>query len=165
MNTTVEKTMAAPNVSQLREALLSFYTVSAGVAHARAREYGPERFSLISRNLSQSFADNLTIQEVEKAIEDFDEKSNMALATIYEELAYITKRYESYGRSLNEEMIMPELAAEYDVEQGSAFDDDTVKEIDVVKGSLNFVLKKLPKSAQRMLDVLMEILKIARGGI
>tara|TARA_R110001592_G_scaffold363043_3_gene679807 strand:+ start:9489 stop:9836 length:348 start_codon:yes stop_codon:yes gene_type:complete len=115
--------------------------------------------------LSQSFADNLTIQEVEKAIEDFDEKSNMALATIYEELAYITKRYESYGRSLNEEMIMPELAAEYDVEQGSAFDDDTVKEIDVVKGSLNFVLKKLPKSAQRMLDVLMEILKIARGGI
>lgn len=163
MNTTIEEALLLPNGFELHQAFISFFTVSAGVAYYRANEYGPDRFALIAKTLAQTFSVQLTSEEIEQTIIDFDEKSNISLAVIYEELAYISKRYEQYGRMIDEEMIMPSMADNYDGEQVNTLNSDNVKELDVVKGSLTFVFDKLPKWVQRILDVLMEVLKITRG--
>jgi len=165
MNTIFSQTMKVPSSEELHQALLSFFTISAGITCIRAHEYGPKRFSIISKDLANAFANQLTINEVAEVVSDFDDKSAIVLATIYEELAYISKRYESCGRLLNDKMVIPALAAEYDVPEGDPLDGDSVKEIDIIKGSLTFVLEKLPKWVQKILDVLMELLKISRGAI
>ena len=165
MGTATYETMNAPDSQELHQALTSFITTAAGVAYTRSKQYGPTRFSLLSEKLAGSFVEQFSVDDANELISDFDEKSISALTAIYEELVYISKRYEWCGRELNSNMVIPGPASEYEGDEGDPFSEDAVKEIDVVKGSLGYILDKLPKWAKRILEAIMEALKISRGAI
>ena len=165
MGTTTDETMKTPNAQELHQAMISFVTTTAGVAYVRSKKFGPQHFSLLSRSLSESFIENFSKKDAKNLISDFDEKSQPALTAIYEELIYVSKRYEKYGKKLNSNMYIPDQSNKYKGNDGDPFSEDAVKEIVVVKGSIDFILDKLPKWAKKILEAIMEVLKISRGAI
>lgn len=165
METAMSEPMSAPSFQQLHQALTAFITTAAGVAYVRSETYGPRRFALLSQSLAKSFAEQFTDDDANMLISDFDEPSKPALAAIYEELIYISKRYEAFGKILEPNLVIPGPNSEYEDDKGDPFSQDAVNEIDVVKGSVDFILEKLPKWARRILEAIMEVLKISRGAI
>lgn len=95
---------------------------------------------------------------------DFEGISLSALGTLYEEMIYIASKYQRFAADAGIEYVIPGGANYFDEEVGNMFDDDAVKDIGTVKGSIDKLMSKLPKWAQRILEAIMEALKLTKGG-
>ena len=149
---------------QLRESLIAFYIASSSVAFVRNAHIKIESFKNLSLNLGETFRNNFKDSHAEEILGDFYDFSAIALTTIYEEMLYVSKRYESCIRDAFPDFILPVAANKYSG-GGDPLSEESVKEIDVVKGSVAFILEKLPRWAQKILEAIMEMLKISRGAL
>lgn len=163
MATTISEPISAPSFQELHQALISFVTTASGVAHVRSAKYGPRRFTLLSQSLARFFVEQFSNNRENSLISDFDEQSKLALAAIYEELIYISKRYEACSAELELNTVVPGVVSEYECEKGDPFNQDAVNEINLVMERLYFFQNQLPKPVRRNLETIMEVLKISRG--
>ena len=62
------------------------------------------------------------------------------------------------------ELVIPGNTQVFDEEVGNVFSDQALGEIETVKDSLSWLLEKMPKWAQRIVEALLEALKLTRGG-
>lgn len=127
------------------------------------REFGPERFSYVARHLADEFSERFTLQDAEVIISEFREDSMSSLGTLYEELIYIAWRYDHYAADAGVMLSIPSGEAVFGEEVGDMFDEQTVKDIGIVKGSITTLMSKLPKLARKILEALLEALKLTRG--
>jgi len=160
----MEEEIYLPSVEEFRDALIAFVLAVSVVAFHRGREFGPKRFSFVARHLADEFRERFTLGDAEAIISEFREDSMSSLGALYEELIYIAWSYNRYAADAGVELSIPSGEAVFGEEVGDMFDDQTVKDIGTVKGSIGALMSKLPKWAQKILEALLEALKLTRGG-
>jgi hypothetical protein len=160
----MEEEIYIPTAEELRDAIIAFVLAVCVVAFHRGREFGPSRFSFVSRHLGLQFSEQIRIADAEALMSDFDEASLSALGALYEEMIYIATKYHRFAADAGIEYVIPGGANYFDEEVGDMFDDDAIKDIGTVKGSIDKLMSKLPKWAQKILEAIMEALKLTKGG-
>jgi len=160
----MEQEIYSPSVEEFRDALIAFVLTVSVVAFHRGHKFGPKRFSFVARHLADEFRERFTLQDEGEIISEFREDSKSSLGALYEELIYIAWRYNCYAADAGVVLSIPSGEAEFGEEVGDMFNDQTIKDIGTVKGSIGTLMSKLPKWAQKILEAILEALKLTRGG-
>lgn len=160
----MEEEIYIPTVEELRYAIIAFVLAICVVAFHRGREFGPGRFSFVSRHLGREFSESISNTDAEAIMSDFEGPSLFALGALYEEMIYIATKYQRFAADAGIEYVIPSGANYFAEEVGDMFDDEAIKDIETVKGSIEKLMSKLPKWAQKILEAIMEALKLTRGG-
>ena len=151
-----------PSADEFRLAFIAFMLVASSVAFHRGRKFGPERMAYIARQLANEFAERFTVRDAERVMAWFGTDLR-PLGALYEEFIYIACRYSKSASDAGVKLAVPGNVAVFAKERGNVFSDTAVNEIETVKGSISWLLEKLPKWAQRIVEALMEALKLTRG--
>jgi hypothetical protein len=160
----MEEEIYQPSAEELRLALIAFVLATCAVAFYRGQEFGPKRFAYISRQLGLEFKNQISLEDVQELMSDFEESSLSALGTLYEEMIYIATKYHRFAEAAGIEYVIPEGGNHFFEESGEFFDGDAIGDIGTVKGSIDKLMAKLPKWAQKILEAIMEALKLTKGG-
>ena len=160
----MEEEIYVPTVEELHYAIIAFVLAVSVVAFHRGREFGPKRFSFVSRQLGREFSERISITDAEAVMADFEGDSLSALGALYEEMVYIATKYHRFAADAGIEYAIPGGANYFEEEVGNMFDDEAIKDIGTVKGSIDKLMSKLPKWAQKIIEAIMEALKLTRGG-
>ena len=153
-----------PSAEELRLAIIAFVLAVCVVAFHRGREFGPKRFSFVAKYLGREFSERISVDDAEAIMSDFEDLSLPALGALYEEMIYIANKYKRFATDAGIEYVIPNGANHFGEEVGDMFDDEAIKDIGTVKGSIDKLMGKLPKWAQKILEAIMEALKLTRGG-
>jgi hypothetical protein len=169
----MDRAISTPTKDEFHFALIWFVSTLVHVISRRSRTFGPRRFQFSSSQLGREFSTRLGVGDLREIADDFAEAEEFSsLGFLYEELLYICWKY---GRA-----VVPEQEAELEgaprpkverlaavlfqeEDSGGIFGEGVVDDIDTVKGSIDTLLKKLPKWAHRIIEVLLEVLKLTRG--
>lgn len=160
----MEEDIYSPSVEEFRLALIAYVLAASSVAFHRGREFGPRRMAYIARHLADEFATRLTAMDAENAIGNLSGDSRRALGALFEELVYIACKYNKSARDAGITLTIPGNTTVFAEETGNVFSDEAVDDIETVKGSIGWLLDRLPKWAQRIVEVLLEALKLTKGG-
>jgi len=160
----MEEDIYSPSAEEFRLALIAFVLVASSVAFHRGRESGPRRMAYIAKHLANEFKERLTTKDAEEAIGSVANDSRRTLGALFEELIYIACKYNKSAREAGIELTIPGNTTVFDGEIGNVFSDEAIDDIETVKGSISWLLEKLPKWAQRIIEVLLEALKLTKGG-
>jgi hypothetical protein len=160
----MEEPIYAPSPEEFRLALVAYVLAVSSVAFHRGREFGPVRMAYVARQLADEFAARFMAGDAMAVMADFSGDSQTALGALYEELVYIACRYRNSARDAGIELVIPGNTQVFDEEVGNVFSDQALGEIETVKDSLSWLLEKMPKWAQRIVEALLEALKLTRGG-
>ena len=160
----MEEPIYAPSPEEFRLALVAFVLAVSSVAFHRGREFGPVRMAYVARQLADEFAARFMAGDAMAVMADFSGDSQTALGALHEELVYIACRYRNSARDAGIELVIPGNTQVFDEEVGNVFSDQALGEIETVKDSLSWLLEKMPKWAQRIVEALLEALKLTRGG-
>jgi hypothetical protein len=158
----IEDDVYSPSAEEFRMALIAFMLTAGSIAYHRGREFGPKRFSYIATNLANEFSERFTINDAEIVIADFAD-SKRSLGTLFEELIYVAFKYRKSAEDAGITVVIPGDTTVFPREMGNVMSKEAVGDVEIVKDSLKFLLEKLPKWAQRIIEALMEALKITRG--
>jgi hypothetical protein len=161
---TMDEDIYSPSVEEFRLALIAFVLAVSSVAFHRGREFGPQRMAYIARHLADEFSNRITERDAALMMADFPEASRTSLGALFEELVYIACRYSKSARDAGIELVIPGNTAVFDGEMGNVFSDEALDDIETVKDSISWLLEKMPKWAQRIVEALLEALKLTRGG-
>lgn len=164
-DTTISVPTLPPAPENLGRALFAFVHTMAAVASLRGERSGLGWIISASGLLAGVDEMATPIDSVELSPEDEDAATKAAFSVLETEMLYIAFRYRQLlsGDSLN---IADSVAERFQgVQPGNPLEDRVVDEIDKVKGSIEQLIKRLPKWLQRVADVLMEMLKLTKGMI
>jgi hypothetical protein len=159
----MEEDIYYPSVEEFRLAFIAFVLAASSVAILRARRFGPMRLAYISRQLADEFAGSFTANDAGQAMAGL-ENSKRVLGALFEEFVYIACKYRTCASEAGLNLVIPGNIANFADERGDALSDEAVDDIETVKGSIAWLLEKLPKWAQRIVEVLLEALKLTKGG-
>ncbi len=161
--------MTAPGIptpAQGHAALLGFAYTVAALTIAQGPDDGQNWVSDTAREIAVHVQEQLSIEDVEGLEEDFTGPEALALSVLYREIVYVDRLYEDLTRDVFPGVpvldpgLFPEIAPMQITER---IGKDDVERIDIVYGSLEKLLKRLPPWLRKILDVTMELLKLARG--
>lgn len=153
-----------PDPHEFRQILLVFVWTTACLVSLRSREFGPQRMATVAQALAREFDEQFHEGLVHEVLGEPLEISRVAMGALFEEMVYIACKYERARRDMGVELSIPGNTQDYQDVRGSAFTKDAVDDIETVKGSIDWFLKKLPKPLRDVLDALLEALKLAHGG-
>lgn len=160
----MDRPISSPSANDFQLAFIAFILAASSVAFLRGSEFGPKRMAHIAKHLAHEFARRFSIEDAIQIMKSFeDDHSRNALGTLFEEFIYVACRYRQSARDAGIELVIPGEITLFDGELGNAFSKDAVEEIETVKSSISRLLEKLPKWAQRIIEALMEALKLTRG--
>ena len=152
----------APATPQLNIALLVFLETMAVVAQARARATNMDWLNDAIQDLWRG------TQEMQNDIpesfdDDWDDPASRAAARVLGlELMYIGYRHRDL-LSEDTRAVVDEFADIFPtIEIADPLTDEAVEALEVGKGSIEKLIKKMPKWLQRVMEVLMEAIKILR---
>ncbi len=160
----MEKDIYSPSADEFRLAIVAFVLAVSSVAFHRGREFGPRRMAYIAKHLAAEFAERFTVKDADQAMAGLAEDSSRALGALFEEFVYIACKYRKSAKDAGITLTIPGNTSVFDGEEGNVFSDEAIDDIETVKGSVSWLLEKLPKWAQRIVEVLLEALKLTRGG-
>lgn len=118
----------------------------------------------IALYLANEFNDRFSVEDAAVLMEDVAADSERALGALFEEFVYIACKYKKSADNANIELTIPGNTIDFDEETGNAFSDEAIQDIETVTGSIGRLLAKLPKWAQRIVEAILEALKLTRGG-
>lgn len=160
----MEEDIYSPSVEEFRLAFVAFMLAVSSVAYHRGRKFGPKRMAYVARSLAKEFSEKFTARDAELLMADSAEGSRGPLGTLFEEFIYIACRYSKSMKDAGMNVDIPGNTGNFEGEIGNPFSDEALDDIETVKGSIAKLLEKLPKWAQRIIEALMEALKLTRGG-
>lgn len=157
-----------PSPAQAHAALLGFAYTVAALTIAQGPEDGQNWVSNTAREIAAHVSEQLAVGDVEDLEGEFDGPDALALSVLYREIVYIDRLYEALTRDVFPGVdlpvldpdLFPEIAPSQVMER---IGKDDVERVDIVYGSIEKLLKRLPSWLQKILDVAMELLKLARG--
>ncbi len=160
----MEEDIYFPDAKEFRLAFIAFMLTVSSVAFHRGRKFGPKRMAYIARHLANEFSEKFSDEDAKQVIADHAEHSRKSLGALFEEFIYIAYKYRKSAMDAGIEVVIPGNTRVFTGERGRVFSDEAIDEIETVKGSIGWLLEKLPKWAQRIVEALMEALKLTRGG-
>lgn len=159
----MDRDIYSPSAEDFRLAFIAFMLAVSSVAFRRGSKFGPKRMAYIARHLANEFSEKFTVTVAEQVMADFAEDSRKPLGALFEEFIYIACRYNDSAKDTGIKLVIPGNKLLFETERGDVFSDDALDEIETVKDSIKWLLEKLPKWAQRIVEALMEALKLTRG--
>jgi hypothetical protein len=159
----MEQRIHAPDAREFQRGMVAFVLTVGAIAYVRAREFGPRRMGYVARQLALEFQERFTEEHAQAVVADFEDAPT-ALGALFEELVYIACKYREHASNAGLDIVVVGNQDDFATESGNAFSQDVIEEIDIVKGSIAKLLEKLPRWAQRIIEALMEALKLTRGG-
>ncbi|RZU98548.1 hypothetical protein [Spiribacter vilamensis] len=160
----MEQDIYSPNPDEFRDAFIAFMLTVSSVAFHRGCEFGPMRMAYIAQYLAHEFKDRFSVEDAAIVMEDIGADSELALGALFEEFVYIACKYKNSADMANIDITIPGNTSDFDEETGNAFSDEAIQDIETVNGSIGRLLAKLPKWAQRIVEAILEALKLTRGG-
>jgi hypothetical protein len=158
---------ATPTGVELRTALNGFAVAVAAVAIVQSRDTGPRWIEGELPPVVSNFVKNFSDEDANRIVADFGPIDSPALAFLYVELLHYAWRHaplvEAVGDLLPETAIDLSGSAVTGEAQTDAPDVRSVKDAVVMQGSIEFLLAKLPWPLRRLVDAIMEALRISRG--
>jgi hypothetical protein len=98
-----------------------------------------------------------------------DDKEKISLGILYEEMQYISWKYkdslEIAGLEVPEYIYAMEEPVQFADQEGHPGDANAIGDVEIVTGSVKSILDKLPKWVRKIIDAIMEALKLTRGQI
>lgn len=158
----MEQRVQAPDAREFQRGMVAFVLTVGAIAYVRSRDFGPRRMGLVARQLAQEFGERFTEGDAQAVVADFDD-AQTALGALFEELVYIACKYREHASNAGLDIVVVGNQDDFATESGNAFSKEVIEEIDIVKGSIAKLLEKLPRWAQRIIEALMEALKLTRG--
>lgn len=156
--------VALPSAPQLRDALVRFAYTVAGIANARAQRHQYAWMGEAVVWLAGHLNKHLSADDLEETIQDYSGLPAPALAILYLEISYINAVFERMGQSVESPVeIDPNTRRLAGNAAGDPHNQDDVARLDVVYGSIESLISKLPWWAQKIFNVAMEILKLSAG--
>lgn len=159
-----------PSPGEFDTAWNAFFRTLAAVIACRAHQYGPRRFGLLAFDAVDGICTASDDDEVQDNIRAMleDEREAVALGILFEELQHFTLRYRNAYEQLGGVEMPSEVATMEAVDGlGEVFGDplggDVIEDAGIITGSIPKLLDKLPGPLKKLMDVLLEILKLARG--
>lgn len=159
----MEQRIVAPSSEDFRRGLIAFVQTVGAVAVLRSQHAGPRRMGYVARHLADEFTRRLAPEDARAVVLDFDD-ARSALGALFEEFVYIACRYRAAAEQIGITVAIPGNTIDFDEESGDPLGRDVIEEIETVRGSIAKLLEKLPRWAQRLIEALMEVLKLTRGG-
>jgi len=159
----MEEEIYSPSIEEFRLAFIAFVLAAGSVAFHRGREFGPRRLAYIAKHLADEFAGRFTTSDAEQAMVGLGD-SKRVLGALFEEFVYIACKYNKSASDAGINLVIPGNTTNFAGETGNVFSNEAVDDIETVKGSIGWLLEKLPKWAQRIVEVLLEALKLTKGG-
>ena len=161
-----------PTPKQFGEAWGAFFATVSAIAQYRANGKGAEkRFGELAIHaadlLEQAKDDAAFMAMVSEMIGHQYEK--ISLGILYEELLYISYKYKAAFQAA--EMMEPEVirlleqSHYFNSQPGELDGSDAIDDIEVVKGSIQNILDKLPGWLRNLIEAIMEALKLTRGSV
>ena len=164
----VEKNeLYVPTPEEFRHAFWNFVVTTGLVIGIRASHTEKPRFGELGDHLCEEFVarqreeiDMRSIQETTKAA------SVTALATIYEEMVFIACAFQHCTETEEKRLELSDSVTPkyYKNIQLDPVSEEAVDAIETVKDSIEKVLDHLPWWVKKILEALMEMLKLTRGG-
>lgn len=159
---------ALPTGQRLAVCLNLFLSAMASVATRRAGEAGPAWITHMAPRYLNALHEYLDGQALEVALQDFDERDAAALTGLQVEMVYYARCYApDLFATLNEsdlQEIQPVSSIVGSPPPMDPFVRAAVDDADTIRGSLDFLLDKLPWWLRRVVDVILQAIKMAHGG-
>lgn len=159
-----EPAVALPSAQQLRDALVRFAYTIAGITNARAQRHPHPWMGQVAVWLASHLNENLSPDDLAETVEDYSGLSAPALVVLYLEISYINVLFEQAAQSVGSPAEIDNNTRQF---AGSVAADphnqEDVARLDVVYGSIESLVRKLPWWAQKIFNVAMEILKLSAG--
>lgn len=160
--------MPVPTSGQLWAAYVRFgYTVAA-VTIFRDRAGGESWISPAVAQLAQHASRHMSEEMWDDVVRIHGELGAPALAGLFLEITHVNLRFEPVATDLFGTEFLPDIdegAREFIGTIGKAdpFARRDVDQIEIVYGSIEKLLKRLPKWLQKVMEVVMELLKLTHG--
>lgn len=163
MSLAVEGTPLGP--MGMSQALLIFFETMQSVAKVRAEQSGLLWVSASIDNFTQAFGemDTETLGLDDYMFEAEDPVSAAAMHMLEMEMYYIAYAHREYLSERTRDSLQAVAENFSDVGFANPLSDKSMEDIETVKGSIEKLLDKLPGWAKKMMEVLMEALKLTRG--
>lgn len=152
--------IALPSAQDLQSALIRFGFTVAGVTAARAAEQ--EWVSRLAGRLAETIGTQLTESDCETAMKEFQGPSAIALIGLFIEIGFVNLLYRDAVTSPSAPPIDEAITRSLAVEPGDLQAQTAIDDIEIVHGSIEKLLNNLPRWLSRILDVALEVLKLAR---
>jgi len=159
---------ATPTPAQLTSALADFARTVEAVALARAQEYGPAwvleagAFTNVAVEDARQIVNDETILQ---NLQDEIDESPAACGILWVELFAVNYRPRELSGIEIDIDGAPIPVAVVEMADPDHLSEQSVKDLETVKGSIEKILSKLPAWLRKLMEALMEILKLTRGFI
>jgi hypothetical protein len=142
-----------------------FFAAVAAVCADRARRFGPAYFAQLAepacRDIRSAAREAEFRAEVRRLLSTA--RDSLAAAILYEEFLYYAWMHRDL-LSASDQAMMPELTTVYSGEVREPSGMRSLEAAEVIKGSIETVLDKLPRWLHRLIDVAFEVLRLTKGG-
>ncbi len=159
------RVLLMPTPAEFGGALVDFFRTVAAVTDVRSQAVGPRWvFELgaaeeIAAEISRRAATGELYDLVERDLED----NAVAYQILFHGLLYAQHKFRDlapFGFLLPDGLSSSDWFGD---DRGEPLDEKDVKELDVIKGSIEKVFERLPGWLKKLMEVAMELLKITRG--
>ena len=166
---TINPVVTIPSPREFGLAWKSFFATISAIITYRTIHAGPRRFGELSEHAARLLSEAAESEGMQSQLAEMlgDEHERVPLGILYEEMIYITYKYRTAFELANVEM--PEIietlrgVEQFSDVQGDPGAHDAVDEAEIVAGSIQPLLDKLPKWIRKAIDVILEVLKLTKG--
>ena len=153
-----------PDLGGFSESMTFFLRTVAGVARRRADASGVERLGSLAHLAVSDLGAMLEDPETRDALgSELEDASNRtALAILAEEMDFYAWQHRGSVEGL--EYDMPDLSDQFGAATANPLSKEAVDDASTIVGSIEKVLDKLPRPLKKLMHVLLEVLKLTRGG-
>jgi len=157
-------TVRVPTTDEFTVAWSAFFATVSAVASWRATHFGPERFGILAEAAGRSLASGSTSAEFVRMVATLREDPNekVLLGILYEELLFYSWRFRGAIEERGGQLPFDESEA-FPNESGDPAAPDAVDQAEIITGSIQPLLDKLPNWLRKAIEAIMEILKLTRG--
>ena len=165
----LEQYQTPPSANQFSIALKALAEVEANLVAVRAKNAGIGWIQEAMQNFPAAINESYGADEPVFEIEPFDDPASAAaLNFLLNEIWALTSRFRELASEETQHLIdqnTQDLPGIVFATPEDYLTDRAVDDFETVTGSVEKLMKKLPKWLQRVLDVLLEALKLTRGVI
>jgi hypothetical protein len=157
-----------PSTEQFASALADFTRTIEAVTRARASEYGPAWLAA-SPHLA-----GLAALDAQQIVDDADfiqwlgldiEAAPTAYAILWAELFAVNYIHRELSGFIFDEELAPVDVMYFQDDASNPWSERTVKDLEVVQGSVEKIIDRLPPWLKKLMEAMMELLKLSRGVI
>lgn len=169
MNTIVTESVEIPSPEEFGVVWETFYLVVAAIAEYRANNLGTRRFGELATQASGVLGNAAFSDEMTKQVEDMadNEREQVALGVLFEEMQYVSWKYKSVFEFLGREIPEPiySMGERFQGVEGDPGHSSAVDDVANVLDSVGKLLDKLPNWVRKIVDVILEALRFTRGDV